>query len=97
MRSTLILLSTLCVVLDPAAAAAQSFPCARPARPAVPAIAQDRQRMLEVGRRVDSYVQQIDVYLKCLTREMENARAEGDDTVAQWNLTVADFNAGRLQ
>lgn len=93
MRSTPLLLCTLFVVLGPAGAAGQSFPCARPPKPAVPTAAQDHQRMLEVSRRVDRYVQQIDAYLKCLTREMENARVEGDDTVAEWNRTVAAFNA----
>ncbi len=101
MRSTLLLLCTLFAVLGPAAAptaaVAQSSPCARPAKPAVPAADADRQRMLEAGRQIDQYVADMEVYLKCLPREMENARVEADDIVAEWNRVVADFNARQQQ
>ncbi len=66
--------------------------CLRPQAPIIPSGANaEREAMLTARADVDAYLERMQAYVDCLARESEDASAEADRVVDEWNAALQNF------
>ena len=73
---------------------AAAFYCSEPSEPSIPSghYAEDYQ-MESAKDDVEDYIDEMNDYIACLNRAIQDAKSQADDVIDEWNDAVRAFNS----
>ena len=70
-----------------------AYYCSRPSEPSIPSGSYAEEYEMDSAKsEVDSYLSEMNEYIRCLADEADDAKSEANNVLDQWNDAVNTYN-----